>query len=232
MMSNINLEILYEDNHLIFVNKPFSIPVQQDKSNDLDLLNISKNYIKDKYQKLGNVFLGLVHRLDRQAGGVMVFAKTSKAASRLSEQIRSRNVEKEYLVVVQGLLKEKEGTLENFLVKDKKRNVVKVVKESINGSKYAKLDYRVVDEKVKDNMSVMSVDLKTGRFHQIRVQFSNIGLPIFGDVKYGGDRNSSYNGICLWARRLKILHPTRSEPIEIEAQVPDLKPWSDFNLQK
>ena len=160
------INIIYEDNHLLVVEKPINVPVQKDSSNDLDLLTMLKDYIKKKYNKPGNVYLGLVHRLDRPVGGIMVFAKTSKAASRLSEQIRNGTFKKEYLAIVCGKVKEN-GTLEDYLLKDSKTNMVKVNskgKKSI--LEYIRLDYR-------EGLSLVKINLKTGRSHQIRVQFSS-----------------------------------------------------------
>jgi 23S rRNA pseudouridine1911/1915/1917 synthase len=219
------LEVLYEDNHLIFVKKPFSFLVQADKSGDEDLLTFVKKYLKKKYNKPGDVFLGLVHRLDRPAGGVMVFAKTSKSASRLSDQIRNRTIQKDYFAVVEGKFSRKEGDLSDTLVKDAKKNFVKVAGENELG-KEAKLSYKVIQE--KEGFSLVRIKLLTGRFHQIRVQFSSRGYPLYGDVKYGGSKNLYYNGIALWAGGLTIIHPTKNEEVSIKVNFPTTQPWSWF----
>ena len=171
------INIIYEDNHLLVVEKNINIPVCEDESKDLDLLSILKNYIKEKYNKPGNVYLGLVHRLDRPVGGIMVFAKTSKAASRLSDQVRTHKLKKEYHAVVLGNV-EKTGVLKDNLLKDNKTNMTKVDK---NG-KEAILEYNLID--YKENYSLVKINLKTGRSHQIRVQFSSRNHPLFGDQRY------------------------------------------------
>ena len=192
-MNKIN--ILYEDNHIIVVIKENNIPVQKDSSNDIDLITLIKKYIKEKYNKPGNVYLGLVHRLDRPVGGVMVFAKTSKAASRLSKLIRDKNIEKKYVALVHNKTKEHEKFID-YLYKDEKTNtsfVQKNGKESI-------LEYNLI--KYIDNMSLISVNLITGRHHQIRVQMSYHGHPIYGDMKYGIDKEKIQ--IHLWCYHLKF----------------------------
>lgn len=202
-----NLNILYEDNHIIVVEKPVGILSQADSSKNPDMLTLIKKYIKEKYNKPGNVYLGLVHRLDRNVGGVMVFAKTSKAASRLSEQVRNKDFKKEYLCIVKGLLKEKNGHLEDYLIKDTNLN-----KSSVTTSKLGKLailNYEVVKEDKNKNLSTLHIDLKTGRHHQIRVQLSNYGYPIYGDKKY--DKTSNSNELYLYAYRLSFYHPTTKE---------------------
>jgi 23S rRNA pseudouridine1911/1915/1917 synthase len=171
------INILYEDNHLLVVEKPINIPVQADDSKDLDLLTMLKDYLKKKYSKTGNVYLGLVHRLDRPGGGVMVFAKTSKAANRLSEQVRNKKFEKIYYAVVQGNPKAKDH-LEDYLLKDLKTNITKIDK---NG-KLAILDYKLIS--TVENLSLVEIELETGRSHQIRVQFSSRDIPLYGDQKY------------------------------------------------
>lgn len=203
------IKILYEDNHIIVVEKPPNVPSQGDKTNDEDMLTIIKKYLKEKYNKPGNVYLGLVHRLDRPVGGVMVFAKTSKAAARLSEQVRNKVFKKEYLVIVDGKLENPKGTLENYLLKNERNNISKVVKENTKNAKYAKLDYEVLKYNEEINLSVLKVLLHTGRHHQIRVQLSNIGHSICGDQKYGTRGRGKQ--ICLWAYKLTIEHPISKE---------------------
>lgn len=203
----INLNILYEDNHIIVVEKPIGILSQADNSNNPDMLTLIKKYIKEKYNKPGNVFLGLVHRLDRNVGGVMVFAKTSKAASRLSKQVRDKDFKKEYLCIVKGILDNNEGHLENYLVKDTKLNKSWVTTPELG--KLAILNYEVIKEDKKRNLSLLKIDLKTGRHHQIRVQLSNYGYPIYGDKKY--DNTNTTNELYLYAYSLSFYHPTTQE---------------------
>ena len=208
-----NLEILYEDNHLIVVNKPENILSQGDNTNDLDMLTILKEYIKKKYNKPGNVYLGLVHRLDRPTEGVMVFARTSKAAKRLSEDIKNHKFIKRYLAVVNGILDKKEGKLEDYLVKDEDKKM-SFVTDSSKG-KYAALEYKVLKE--FDNKSLVDILLLTGRHHQIRVQFKNINHPLIGDQKYGSD-NSKHLMLC--AYHLEFYHPVTKEKMIFE-KIPD-----------
>ena len=184
-----DLKILYEDNHIIVVVKNPGIPVQADKTGDMDMLTIIKEYIKEKYKKPGNVYLGLVHRLDRMVGGVMVFAKTSKAASRISEYIRQKNVKKKYFAIVNGYLPISDNNikLNDYLVKNERLNMSRVVEKGYKGSKEAILEYKVLKnfEYNGKKYSLVDIDLHTGRHHQIRVQFANIGHPLYGDIKYG-----------------------------------------------
>ncbi|KGR79820.1 RluA family pseudouridine synthase [Ureibacillus manganicus] len=218
-----NIPILFEDNHLLLVEKPVNIPVQEDSSRDLDLLTILKNDIKDRYQKPGNVYLGLVHRLDRPVGGAMVFAKTSKAASRLSDMIRRNIIERKYLAVVHGTPKKKSGQLVHYLLKDVRKNKVSVVAPNHPKAKKAILDFEVLES--KKGFSLLSVKLHTGRPHQIRVQLSSMGNPIFGDQKYGEHLNKPGQQIALWAHRIHLEHPVRKEPIEVKSLPPSKYPW-------
>ena len=207
------LKVLYEDNHIIVVIKPYNIPSQSDKTNDIDMLSLVKEYIKEKYQKPGNVYVGLVHRLDRPVGGIMVFAKTSKAASRLSESIRNKSFSKTYLAVVNGKFEKQNGILENYLWKDEALNMSKVVSKDKKGAKLARLTYEVLAE--KNDLSLVKINLETGRHHQIRVQFSNAGHSLYGDQKYGKD--SMGKQIALWAYRLEFKHPVKDEIMKFEA---------------
>ncbi len=216
-----NNRIIYEDNHLLVVNKPINIPAQEDESKDRDLLTMLKEYIKEKYNKPGNVYLGLVHRLDRPTGGLMVFAKTSKAASRLSEQIRDKKFKKEYSVVVEGILDKKKGKFEDYLLKDEKNNIVKIN----NRGKYASLNYEVVKE--VDNYSLIKVNLETGRSHQIRVQFSSRGYPIFGDHKYNKNVKDREQ-LALFASSLTFYHPTTGEELTFNLDIPNKGIWKLF----
>ena len=203
------LNVIYEDNHIIVVEKPVNIPSQGDKTGDMDMLTIIKGYLKEKYNKPGNVYLGLVHRLDRPVGGVMVFAKTSKAASRLSEEVRLKEFKKTYLVIVNGKMDKKTGNLEDYLLKNEKNNMSKVVKENTKNAKFASLDYEVLKYDEDINLSVLKVNLHTGRHHQIRVQLSSRDHSIYGDQKYGGRGHGKQ--ITLWAYKLTIKHPITKE---------------------
>lgn len=190
------INIIYEDNHLIVVEKPINIPTQEDNTKDKDLLTILKEYIKEKYNKPGNVYLGLVHRLDRPVGGIMVFARTSKAASRLSEQVRNKTFKKTYNAVVIGNI-ENTGKLKDYLLKDEKRNIVKVDEKG----KEAILNFKKLN--FKDNMSLVEINLETGRSHQIRVQMSHHGYPLFGDQKYNKTAKV-VEQIALFAKKLNL----------------------------
>lgn len=203
------LKVIYEDNHIIVVEKIPNIPSQSDKTGDVDMLTIVKDYIKNKYNKPGNVYLGLVHRLDRPVGGIMIFAKTSKAASRLSEQVRNKTFKKRYLAVVDGKLTYKKGILEDYLYKDQRNNISSVVKKDKKNAKLAKLDYEVITYNEVKNLSLVKINLHTGRHHQIRVQLSNFGHSIFGDQKYGCRGQGKQ--IALWAYELTIEHPISKE---------------------
>ena len=214
------INVLYEDNHIIVVEKKINIPVQEDDSKDKDLLTIIKEYLKEKYNKPGNVYLGLVHRLDRPVGGVMVFAKTSKAASRLSDQVRTHKIEKKYYAVVEGKLKD-EGVLKDKLLKDSKTNMVRVDSKG----KDAELSYKVISR--KDNYNLVDIDLKTGRSHQIRVQFSSRGNPLYGDQRYNKNAKVGQQ-IALFAHSLSFYHPTTKELMTFSLKLPDRIPFNLF----
>ncbi len=217
------LKVIFEDNHIIVVEKPPNIPSQSDKTGDLDMLTIVKNYIKEKYNKPGNVYLGLVHRLDRPVGGVMIFAKTSKSASRLSNQVREKVFKKEYLAVVDGKFENKRGTLVNYLYKDERNNISKVVSKEKKNAKEAKLDYEVIKYNEVKNLSLLKINLHTGRHHQIRVQLSNFNHSIFGDQKYG--TRGKGKQIALWAYKLTIEHPISKEKMEFEDLPEPIGTW-------
>ncbi|AGC69357.1 ribosomal large subunit pseudouridine synthase C [Thermoclostridium stercorarium subsp. stercorarium DSM 8532] len=224
-----NISVLYEDNHLLVVEKPPNIPVQADISGDPDLLSMLKNYIKEKYSKPGNVFLGLVHRLDRPVGGVMVFARTSKAASRLSEQIRSRKMQKTYLVVTEGSFETESGTLHNYLIKNRNENRVSVVPEGTPNSYEAVLHFDVIDR--FDGMTLLKINLITGRPHQIRVQLSHNGHPVIGDAKYGKTgKNGFTDNLALWSYQLSFKHPVKDEILSFTSLPPTCYPWTLFKL--
>ena len=199
-----NLNVLYEDNHVIVVVKPFNVLSQSDITGDIDMLTMVKDYIKVKYNKPGNVYVGLVHRLDRPTSGIMVFAKTSKAASRLSEQIRTHNFNKEYIAVVLGIMENSEGTMIDYIKKEDKRGVLTNEKEG----KYSELKYKVIDVNQKENLSLVDISLITGRYNQIRVQFASRNHPLYGDNKYG---RLDKKQLCLVAKSLEFIHPTTKE---------------------
>lgn len=215
-----NINIIYEDNHLLVVEKPINIPVQEDSSKDKDLLTILKEYIKDKYKKPGNVYLGLVHRLDRPVGGVMVFAKTSKCASRLSNQIRENKFNKIYYAVVEGNISN-EGVLTNKLLKDTKNNIVRVDELG----KISKLEFKKIKETNKLNL--IEIKLYTGRSHQIRVQLSYNGNPLYGDQKYNKNAKVGEQ-LALFAKKLEFYHPISNELLCFELDIPDRYPFSLF----
>ena len=213
-----NLEVLYEDNHIIVVVKPINILSQSDNTKDIDMLNIIKNYIKEKYNKPGNVYLGLVHRLDRPTGGVMVFARTSKSASRLSKQIKEGSLKKTYLAVVPNF-NLKKGTFIDYLEKDKNNNSIITSKEK---GKYAKLNFETITK--KNNNALVKIDLLTGRHHQIRVQFSSRGYPLYGDQRYG---KMDKKQLALFAYKLEFLHPVTKEKMVFKKE-PNYGVFLDF----
>lgn len=223
-----DFDILHEDNHILVAVKPQNLPTQADSSGDADFLSLLKDYLKQKYDKPGNVFLGLVHRLDRPTGGVMVFAKTSKAAERLCQAIREGDFEKEYLAVTVGCPKEPKAQLTHYLKKNPLTNVVSVVPLATEGAKRADLVYEVLE--TKGRVSLLKVRLLSGRSHQIRVQMAHIGCPVFGDVKYKGDIARGYP-LALWAEKLAFTHPVTKERMVFLAYPPEEKePWKRFEL--
>lgn len=224
--------ILYEDNHLLIVEKPVNIPVQQDDSKDMDLLTLLKQDLKKRYEKPGNVYLALIHRLDRPVGGAIVFAKTSKAASRMANLLRKREIERVYLAVVRGHVKDDIGTLEHYLLKDRMKNKVKVVNERKKDAKKAILHYEVLERSKKEQLTLVKIALQTGRSHQIRVQFSEIGHPLYGDQKYGKNMNKVGEQIALWSFELSFIHPVKRDEITVNS-LPDQKyPWNIWNNKK
>lgn len=219
---------IYEDNHILVVEKPVNLPVQEDDSRDADMVNILKEYLKGKYNKPGNVFVGLVHRLDRPVGGVMVFARTSKAASRLSDQVRQRLLGKTYLAVVNGRMDKQQGSLHSYLWKDERTNTVYTVEKGREGAKEALLDYRVLE--MTQTHSLVEVILHTGRPHQIRVQFASIGHPLYGDQKYGAHMSRVGEQLALWSHLLKLQHPTRQQEMQFTSVPPVKAPWNWFHI--
>lgn len=222
--SEISPFILYEDNHIIVTVKPQNMPTQSDSSGDKDFLTLIKEYVKEKYAKPGNAYIGLIHRLDRPAGGVMVFAKTSKAAARLNKAMKSGGFEKRYLAVVKNCpdLRER-AVLKNYLIKDKNKNTSYVAEKEDKGAKYAELSYITVER--NDKTALVEVELKTGRAHQIRVQMSNIGAPLAGDYRYGGAKEGN---LALWAYMLCFVHPVKKEEMRFVCPPPDSAPWRRF----
>ena len=218
------LNILYEDNHIIVVVKPVNVLSQSDITGDDDMLSIIKDYLKEKYQKPGKVYLGLIHRLDRVVGGVMVFAKTSKAASRLSDSIRKNELHKEYLAICHGKLKNKD-TLIDYLKKE--NDFSTIVSDKKNG-KLSELSYELIQYNSKLDLSLVKVLLKTGRHHQIRVQFSSRGYPLLGDNRYGNDKEKE---IGLFAYKLTFIHPVKRIEMSF-SYLPLNKPFKIFNLEK
>ena len=225
-----DIDIVYEDNHIIVVLKPQGVPTCGDESGDDSLLEGVRRYLKVTYEKPGNVYVGLIHRLDRPTGGVMVFAKTSKAASRLSEQMRGGDFEKKYFTVLVGTPKEPQKTLVNYLKKNPVNNMVYLCPPTTDGAKMASLDYRVLQE--REGLCLAEVRLHTGRTHQIRVQMAGIGHPVYGDMRYGGE-NAKKGWLALWAYSLSFTHPVTKERMRFMVQPPaDNVPWKYFDLDK
>jgi len=221
----LKIPILYEDNHLLIVEKPINIPVQKDDSKDDDLLSILKDDLKIRYKKPGNVYLGLVHRLDRPVGGAILFAKTSKAASRLANQMRKLEIDRTYLAVTRGTIKESNRQLKHYLLKDRSKNKVFSVNKDTKGAKKASLKYEVIER--KNNLTLVQVKLETGRSHQIRVQLKEAGYPLYGDQKYGENVNKKGQQIALWSYQLSFIHPVKKELTEIKSIPPkETYPWS------
>lgn len=211
-------QIVFEDNHLLVINKKAGQLVQGDKTGDLSLLDLIKNFIKVRDQKPGNVFLGLVHRIDRPTSGLVIYAKTSKALSRLTQMVKNREIKKTYWAVVPKTEIPKKQRLINYLQKNEKNNKATVFPKATEGAKEAILNYELI--KTLDNFQLLEVDLETGRHHQIRAQLSKIGVPIKGDLKYGSARSNPDGGIHLHARALEFTHPVTKENIKITAPVP------------
>ena len=220
-----NLNVLYEDNHIIVVVKPCNVLSQGDSTGDLDLLTMVKKYVKEKYNKPGNVYIGLVHRLDRPVGGIMVFARSSKAASRLSQMIKEKQFNKEYLAVVNGILEKKEDELTDYLLKKEDGNTIVTTKDK---GKISKLKYKVLEENKSNNLSLVKIELLTGRHHQIRVQFASRGHYLYGDQRYGKKDNKQ---IALWAYKLEFVHPIKKELMHFTHFPPKSDIWKMFNIK-
>ena len=256
-----DISVVYEDNHILVAVKPQNVPVQADSSGDDDMLSMLKKYLQEKYDKPGEAYLGLVQRLDRPTGGVMVFAKTSKAAARLCKAITDGEVDKKYLAVVYGVPKDRQAHLSNYLKKDPASNVVSVVPMLTEGAKRAELVYEIVEvekeykdvnlapsQKINENsleerapkqarelsktLTLAKVQLLTGRGHQIRVQFANLKAPVYGDGKYGAKEGKT-SDLALWAYKLEFVHPTTKEKMSFTVLPPSEKdPWNKFNLNR
>ena len=222
------MTVVYEDNHIIIVNKTASEIVQGDKTGDTPLSETVKQYLKEKYSKPGNVFIGVTHRLDRPVSGLVVFAKNSKALSRLNEMFKNSEVKKTYWAVVKNLPREEEGELVNYLVRNEKQNKSYAYDKEVPGSKKAILHYRLIGR--SQNYYLLEIDLKTGRHHQIRCQLAKMGCPIKGDLKYGAQRSNPDGSICLHARMVKFMHPVSKELIELTAPVPAGNLWNGFDM--
>lgn len=234
------MQVLYEDNHIIAVNKTCNEIVQGDKTGDTPLSEIVKAYIKDKYNKPGEVFLGVTHRLDRPTSGVVLFARTSKALTRLNEMFREKSsslpfregsglgpIKKTYWAIVQGCPKQPEARLENWLIRNEAQNKSYIAKPNANNAKRAVLEYRLLVR--GENYSLLEVDLETGRHHQIRCQLAAIGCPVKGDLKYGAKRSNPDGGICLHARKIEFIHPVSKIPLCITAPVPEDSLWQQLS---
>ena len=221
-----NLQILHEDNHIIVINKRVGDIAQGDKTGDKPLSDIVKEYIKDKYNKPGDVFLGVVHRLDRPTTGIVVFARTSKALERLNKMFSERETQKTYWAVVKNKPSKAEDKLVHFLKRNEKNNTSKAHLKEVPESKIASLDYKIIKE--LDNYFALEINLHTGRHHQIRAQLQAIGCPIKGDLKYGFDRSNPDGGIHLHARKLAFIHPVSKENIEIIAPTPSDSIWKSI----
>ncbi len=230
-MNNLPINVIYEDNHLIVVNKKSGDIVQGDKTGDTPLSDIVKQYIKLKYNKPGDVYLGTVHRLDRPTSGIVLFAKTSKALSRMNKMFKDKNIQKTYWAVVEKpkVNVKVKDTLIDFLKKNEKQNKSYAYPNEINGSKKAELSYKIVGK--GDNYWFVEIKPKTGRHHQIRVQLSNIGLIIKGDLKYGAKRSNKDGSIHLLAQKLEFIHPVKKEPLTITANPPKDVLWNEFLKQ-
>jgi 23S rRNA pseudouridine1911/1915/1917 synthase len=220
------MTVVYEDNHVIIVNKSSSEIVQGDKTGDKPLSETVKEYIKEAYAKPGNVFLGVVHRLDRPVSGVVLFARTSKALPRLNDMFRNGEVRKTYWAIVKDAPPQPSGTLEHWLVRNEKQNKSYAYDREVPNSKKAILNYRVIGS--SDNYYLLEVDLKTGRHHQIRCQLAKMGCPIKGDLKYGAKRSNPDGSISLHARSISFTHPVSKQPIEAVAPVPEDNLWQSF----
>jgi 23S rRNA pseudouridine1911/1915/1917 synthase len=218
-----NLQILYEDNHILIINKQIGDIVQGDKTGDKPLSDVVKEYIKDKYNKPGKVFIGVVHRLDRPTSGIVIFAKTSKALERLNKMLREKKIDKTYWAIVKNKPEKKINTLVHYLKKNPKNNKSTAFNYETVAAKKAVLHYKIIKE--LNTYYLLEIDLETGRHHQIRCQLANIGCPIKGDLKYGFDRSNKNGGVHLHARKIEFIHPVSKEIIRVEAPLPKDPVW-------
>lgn len=223
------MTVVYEDNHIIIVNKTSSEIVQGDKTGDKPLSEIVKEYIKEKYNKPGNVFIGVAHRLDRPVSGLVVLAKTSKALARLNEMFKNGEVKKTYWAIVKDCPEKHEAILENYLVRNEKQNKSYAYDKEVPNSKRALLHYKLIAH--SQNYFMLEVDLMTGRHHQIRCQLAKMGCPIKGDLKYGSKRSNPDGSICLHARRVRFIHPVSKKEIDVQAPTPDDNLWNGFTME-
>jgi 23S rRNA pseudouridine1911/1915/1917 synthase len=221
------MEVIFEDNHILAINKPVADIVQVDKTGDLSLEQKLKQYIKEKYNKPGEAFLGVIHRIDRPVSGVVLFAKTSKALSRFNEMFQDKKIKKTYWAIVKEKPPKEADTLTHFLIRDNTKNKTYVSDNEIENSKKAVLTYKIIDK--SDNFFLLEVDLQTGRHHQIRCQLAKIGCPIKGDLKYGYPRSNDDGGICLHARSIEFEHPVTHEQVKIIATLPGNNLWTFFS---
>jgi len=217
-------EILFEDNHLIIINKKPGILVQADITGDTSLIEITKNYIKNKYDKKGNVFLGLVNRIDRPTSGIVIFTKTSKALSRMNEILRNREIQKIYWLIISNKFASNDGKIEGWFRKNQKQNKSYFFESEVTNSKFGSLSYKKI--KNLDNYCLVEVELITGRHHQIRCSFSELGYPIQGDLKYGSKRSNKDGGIYLHSRRVEFIHPVSKNEISLKADTPKTGLWT------
>lgn len=224
------MTVVYEDNHIIIVNKTASEIVQGDKTGDVPLSETVKQYLKEKYAKPGNVFLGVTHRLDRPVSGLVVFAKTSKALSRLNDMFRNSEVKKTYWAIVKQFPPAEEGELVHYLVRNEKQNKSYAYDKEVKNSKKAILDYKLIGH--SQNYYLLEINLKTGRHHQIRCQLAKMGCPIKGDLKYGFPRSNPDGSICLHARHIRFIHPVSKELIDVTAPVPSGNLWNGFDMNR
>ena len=224
------MTVIYEDNHIIVVNKTASEIVQGDKTGDTPLSEMVQLYLKEKYNKPGNVFIGVPHRLDRPVSGLVVLAKTSKALARLNDMFRNGDVKKTYWAIVKDRPKELEGELQHWLVRNEKQNKSYAYDKEVKNSKKAILCYKLIAHSV--NYHLLEVDLKTGRHHQIRCQLAKMGCPIKGDLKYGSPRSNPDGSICLHARRVRFIHPVSKQEIDLTAPLPQGNLWAGFDVDK
>ena len=222
-------DILYEDNHILIVNKPPCIPTQSDDSGDPSLDSLVKDFIKQKYNKPGDVYVGLIHRIDRPVSGIVLFAKTSKAAARLSDNFVTRDIHKTYYAIVEKMPPATEGTLTDYLWKEKKENRSYCFNREKPGSKWAQLHYKLIAQ--TDKLFLLEINPVTGRSHQIRAQLSNIHCPIVGDAKYGSKLPLRDRDICLLAAKITFSHPVKKEPMTMHSLIPKNKFWDRFDLK-